>query len=169
MRVLPAQLNKDGRALSRLKGLHKSVSKLISGQSQVEPGAARSGPAGLLEYGNPPGGVVFWPANGSVANRFRSSGVVRYGLAAAQQGAADWPSACDLPYAGALRIPLSSSAVPEQSGLYRRAVARAEQIKLMDLGIAQSLLDLLPGGVISDVKGKRARLSGLAPSNAMAS
>ena len=60
IRVLPALLNKDGRALSRLKALRKSTNKLLTGHSQGDP-AARPDPVlpTLLEYGNLPGGLVF--------------------------------------------------------------------------------------------------------------
>ena len=40
LRILPAALNKDGKALSRLKGLKKSVQRFLTGQSQGDPSAA---------------------------------------------------------------------------------------------------------------------------------
>jgi hypothetical protein len=60
LRILPASLNKDGKALARLKGLKKSLTRFMTGQSQGDP-SARPDPVlpALLEYGTMPGGLVF--------------------------------------------------------------------------------------------------------------
>ncbi|HNK44619.1 MAG TPA: protein kinase [Pseudomonadota bacterium] len=158
MRVLPAQLNKDGRALSRLKGLRKSVSKLISGQSQVEPGA-RPDPVlpALLEYGNLPGGVVFlaseWVSGEPLQEQRRRSMGLPLPNKALRIGR-QLATCLTLAHSASLcHLRLSPSKV-----VVSTSAGEGEQIKLMDLGIAQSLLDLLPGGVISDVKGSDERV-----------
>lgn len=79
LRILPAALNKDGKALSRLKGLKKSVQRFLTGQSQGDPSAAPDPVLPmLLEYGNLPGGLVFWPASCGKESRWSSSGDGRW-------------------------------------------------------------------------------------------
>ncbi|MBL9043475.1 MAG: HEAT repeat domain-containing protein [Myxococcales bacterium] len=158
LRIVPAALNKDGRALSRMKALKRSINRLLTGQSQGDPGA-RPDPVlpTLLEYGNLPGGLVYLASERVVGEplveqRRRSMGLPlpNKALRVGRQLA----SCLTLAHAASLfHLRLSPSKVLTVSG-----GGEGEQVKLLDLGLGQALLDLLPGGLTSDVQGTEERV-----------
>jgi len=157
LRLLSAELNKDGKALSRLKALKKSTNRLLTGQSQGDP-SVRPDPVlpTLLEYGNLPGGIVYLASEllvgePLVEQRRRSMGLPlpNKALRIGRQLA----SCLTLAHgASMLHLRLAPSKVLVVSGS-----GDGEQVKLLDLGLGQALLDLLPGGLNSDVQGKEER------------
>ncbi len=157
LRILPASLNKDGKALARLKGLKKSLVRFVTGQSQGDP-SARPDPVlpTLLEYGTMAGGVVFLASElvqgePLVEQRRRSMGLPlpNKALRVGRQVATCLTLAHS---ASLLHLRLSPSKILVGGGS-----GDGEQVKLLDLGIAPALLDLLPGGVTSDVQSKEDR------------
>ena len=157
LRILPAPLNKDGKALARLKALKKSLNRFMTGQSQGDP-SARPDPVlpTLLEYGTMAGGVVFVASEivqgePLVEQRRRSMGLPlpNKALRVGRQVATCLTLAHS---ASLLHLRLSPSKILVGGGS-----GDGEQVKLLDLGIAPALLDLLPGGVTSDVQSKEDR------------
>ena len=158
LRILPAALNKDGKALSRLKGLKKSVQRFLTGQSQGDPSAAPDPVLPmLLEYGNLPGGLVFlaselWQGEPLVEQRRRSMGLPlpNKALRIGRQLA----TCLTLAHGASLfHLRLSPTKIVLGAGS-----ADGEHVKLLDLGLLQALHDLLPGGPGSDVTSKEDRV-----------
>ncbi len=157
LRILPASLNKDGKALARLKGLKKSLNRFMTGQSQGDP-SARPDPVlpALLEYGTMAGGLVFLASElvqgePLVEQRRRSMGLPlpNKALRVGRQVATCLTLAHS---ASLLHLRLSPSKILVGGGS-----GDGEQVKLLELGIAPALLELLPGGVTSDVPSKEER------------
>lgn len=158
LRILPASLNKDGKALSRLKGLKKSVQRFLTGQSQGDPSAAPDPVLPmLLEYGNLPGGLVFLasellPGEPLIDQRRRSMGLPlpNKALRIGRQLA----TCLTLAHGASLfHLRLSPAKILVGGGS-----ADGEQVKLLDLGLLAALHDLLPGGIGSDVTSKEDRV-----------
>ena len=156
LRVIPASLNKEGKALSRLKGLKKAVQRFLTGQSQGDPSAAPDPVLPmLLEYGNLPGGLVFLASElvqgePLIAQRRRSMGLPlpNKALRIGRQLA----TCLTLAHGASLfHLRLSPAKILLGS-------ADGEQVKLLDLGLHQALHDLLPGSAGSDVTSQEDRV-----------
>lgn len=156
-RILPAALNKDGRALSRLKTLRRAINRLLTGQSQGDPNA-RPDPVlpSILEYGNLPGGLVFWASEWTAGEplseqRRRSQGLPlpNKALRLGRQVA----TCLTLAHAASLfHLRLSPSKV-----VMAGSGSEGETVRLLDLGLYQALSDLLPQSPLADVAGSDER------------